>query len=224
MKDLVIIGAGDFGREMANVIERINDIEDEPIWNIKGFIDDNQNIQGSIIDGYTVIGTTEDLNNAQTEIYAICSLGVSNTRKRIIQKINNPNVKYATLIDPDARVYKNATVGEGSIICGGSILAINTKVGNHVIVNLNCSLGHDDIIDDYCVINPGVNISGKVIVKECCDLGTGMKAIQGLAIGPNTTVGAGAVVLHDIQEDCVAVGIPAKPIKYRSKKIRMEEV
>lgn len=213
MRKLVIIGAGDFGREMANVVERINEASIESKWNLIGFVDDNEIIQGTLIDGYEVCGTCEWLNNQQEEIYAICSLGVAKTRKKVISKINNDNVKWATLIDPDARVYKDAEVGEGSIICGGSILAINTKIHNHVIVNLNCTLGHDDIIDDYCVVNPGVNVSGKVHVKECTDLGTGAKIIQGNNIGPNTVVGAGAVVLRDIPAECTAVGCPAKAIK-----------
>ena len=50
MKDLVIIGAGDFGREIANVVERINCVKSE--WNLLGFIDDNIEIQGKKIDGY----------------------------------------------------------------------------------------------------------------------------------------------------------------------------
>ena len=213
IKQLVIVGAGDFGREMANVVERINAKSSMPEWNLAGFIDDNPDIQGDVIDGYRVIGTTEYLNSFNHEIYAICSLGVAKVRKQVIEKINNPNVKYATLIDPDARIYRGASVGEGSIICGGSILAINTRVGDHVIVNLNCTLGHDDIINDYCVINPGVNVSGKVVVQQCTDLGTGMKAIQGLTIGSNTVIGAGSVVIRDIPDNCTAVGIPAKKIR-----------
>lgn len=212
MKDLVIIGAGDFGREMANVVHRINDNQNEPEWNLVGFVDDNETIQGTLIDGISVIGTTEWLNNSADDIYAICSLGVSKTRKKVIEKISNSKIKWATLIDPDARVYADAEVGEGSIICGGSILAINTKVHGHVVVNLNCTLGHDDVIKDYCVVNPGVNVSGKVVAEECVDLGTGAKVLQGLHIGEGATVGAGGVVIKDVPEHVTAVGVPVKVV------------
>lgn len=210
MKDLIIIGAGDFGREIANVVERINALNKREGWNLLGFVDDNETIQNKIIDGYPVIGTTCFLNDYSKEVYAICSLGVSQTRKKVIAKITNPHVKYASLIDPDARIYKNSEVGKGSIICGGSILAINTKVGDHVVVNLNCTLGHDDIIKDFCVINPGVNVSGKVTIGPCSDLGTGAKVIQGLTVGPDITVGAGGVVVRDLMDSGVYVGIPVK--------------
>ena len=74
----------------------------------------------------------------------------------------------------------------------------------------NCTLGHDSVYGDYCVINPGVNVSGKVHVKECCDLGTGSKIIQQLTVGPNTVIGAGAAVIRDVPADCLAVCVPAK--------------
>ncbi len=210
MKDLVIIGAGDFGREIANVVERINAVKKEAEWNLLGFIDDNAAIQNAVIDGYPVLGTIQYLNDYQKEIYAICSLGVSKTRKKVIEKVINPLVKYASLVDPDARVYKDAEVGEGSIICGGSILAINAKVKRHVVVNLNCTLGHDDVIEDYCVVNPGVNVSGKVVVGPCSDLGTGTRVIQGLRVGPDVTIGAGGIVVRDATEPGIYVGVPAK--------------
>ena len=212
MKDLVIIGAGDFGREIANVVERINAVEGE--WNLLGFVDDNSDIQGNFIDGYKVLGNVNWLNSYSNEIYAICSLGVAKTRKKVISRVTNLNVKYASLVDPDARLYKDAIIGEGSIICGGSIAAINTSIGKHVIVNLNCTLGHDDIIGDYSVVNPGVNISGKVEIGECVDLGTGSRIIQGHKITEDTIIGAGAVVLKDIDEAGTYVGVPAKKVKY----------
>ena len=210
MKDLIIICAGDFGREVADVVERINKAADEPEWNLLGFVDDDESMQGSMIDGYPVIGTIDFLNGCREECYTICSVGVAKIRRALLERITNPVIRFATLIDPDARVYKNANVGEGSIVCGGSILAIGATVGKHVLVNLNCTLGHDSVYDDYCVINPGVNVSGKVHVKECCDLGTGVKIIQQLKVGPDTVIGAGAAVIRDIPAGCLAVGVPAE--------------
>ncbi|MBR2189231.1 MAG: acetyltransferase [Eubacterium sp.] len=216
MNQIVIIGAGDFGRETANVIERINAAAAEPVWELLGFADDDPSVQGTKIDGYPVIGTIASLNQAAQECFAVCSLGVAATRKKVLDKITNPHIRFATLIDPEAHLYKGVSVGEGSIICGGTVLAINVSVGNHVVINLNCTLGHDAVIGACSVINPGVNISGKVTVGCCSNLGTGSKIIQGLKIGENTTVGAGAVVIRDLPENCTAVGSPAKPIKYHA--------
>ena len=217
MKKLILIGAGDFGREIANVAERINQNVNEAEWGILGYVDDDSSVQGAVVDGYPVLGTTEYLNTLTEEVWVICSVGRASVRKRVLDKIHNPVIRFATLIDPDARIYKDSDVGEGSIICGGSILAINTHIGNHVVVNLNCTIGHDAVIQDYCVVNPGVNVSGKVVVHSCSDLGTGSKVIQGLTVGTETTVGAGAVVIRDLPDHCVAVGMPAKPLQKGSK-------
>jgi serine acetyltransferase len=49
-------------------------------------------------------------------------------------------------------------------------------------------------------------------------VGTGTQIIQELTIGENTVVGAGAVVVNSLPANCIAVGIPAKPISYLEGK------
>ena len=83
-------------------------------------------------------------------------------------------------------------------------------------MNLDCTIGHDAIINDYSTILPSVNVSGAVTIGECVSVGTGSAIIQGLSIGDNTVIGAGSVVVKDIPENTVAVGVPAKVIKVRS--------
>lgn len=214
MKDLIILGTGDFGREIAHMVERINDRSEEKEWNLLGFSTNEATLKGTIVDGYEVVCTDDELNEWPDKIYTVCSLGVAKARKKVVAKITNPNVRFATIIDPDAKLFRDVSVEEGSVICAGTILAINTHIEKHVIVNLNCTLGHDAVVEDYSVINPGVNVSGKVNIKECTDLGTGSKVIQGLNVGPYTTVGAGGVVVRDIPSKCLAVGVPAKPVKF----------
>lgn len=117
------------------------------------------------------------------------------------------------MIDPSVIVGKNAVIGEGSILCAGTVLAIAAKIGLHCIVNFNCTLGHDTILQDFCTVHPGCNISGKVTVGECSDIGTGTKIIQGKRIAPYSIIGAGAVVVKNIEECGTYVGNPARKIK-----------
>lgn len=213
MKPLVIIGAGDFGREVICLIERINISAGEKIWDLIGFVDDNPELNGKSIDGYPVLGSSRWLQDQNKEVYAVCSVGVGKIREKIIKKFDNVNIKYATLIDPEAILFKDCTIGQGSIICAGSVISVNVTVKEHTIVNLNCTLGHDACINEFCTINPGTNISGKVKVDKCTDLGTGTKIIQGVSIGKETTIGAGAVVIRDIPDKVLAVGCPAIIVK-----------
>ena len=210
MKDLYIIGAGGFGREVAWLVERIN--ETSPTWNIKGFIDDNESLWGTEEDEYKVVGGCEYLKSLG-DVYAVCAVGSARIRKAIIGKLKFSGVKFATVIDPSVILSKRVEVGEGTIICAGSIITVDIKIGNHVIINLDCTFGHDDIISDYVTVYPSVNVSGNVTVGECCELGTGTQIIQGKSIASNTIVGAGAVVVRDCIECGTYVGSPARKIK-----------
>lgn len=210
MKDLVIIGAGGFGREVAWLVEDINENHDE--WNLLGFIDENEKLHGSLINGYRVLGGLEYLKN--NEIFYVCAIGNSKIRKAMVQKCENLNLKAATLIHSSViKSEKYLELGEGCIICAANVLTVNIKVGKHVILNLDCTIGHDVVLKDYVTVYPSVNISGNCEINECVELGTGTQIIQGKIIGENTIIGAGSVVVKDIDENRTAVGIPAKIIK-----------
>jgi len=210
MKKLVIIGIGGFGREVAWLIERINKIQST--WDLIGFVDDDTAMQNSIVDGYPVLGYCNWLLEHKDNIYAVCAIGSAKTRKKVIQKLDG--VSFATIIDPSVIISDKVKIGEGCIICAGSILTVNISLGNHVIINLDCTVGHDTILHNFVTLYPSVNVSGNVILNECVEMGTGSQIIQGIEIGENSIVGAGAVVVTTLPQECTAVGIPAKSIKF----------
>lgn len=82
-------------------------------------------------------------------------------------------------------------LGEGTVVCARTILTIDIKIGSHVIINLNSTIGHDAVIEDFVTIYPNVNISGMTYLGECSEYGTGMQIIQGIKIAENTIIGAG---------------------------------
>ena len=104
-------------------------------------------------------------------------------------------------------------IGEGSIVCAGTILTVNIYIGNHVIINLDCTVGHDANLKDFVTLYPSCNISGLVQIEECTEIGTGSQVIQGKNIGGNSIIGAGSVVIKDLGNNITAVGTPCAPIK-----------
>lgn len=212
MKNIVIIGSGGFGREVAWLIEDINEVK--PTWNIIGFVDDNPEMLGEKLNGYEVVGNIDWLMSQ--EYYVVNAIAGTNTRKNMMDKLSNSNNKYPTLIHPNVIISDTSTIGEGTIICAGNIISVNVTIGKHVIINLDSTIGHDAIIEDFTTILPSVNVSGNVIVNKRVSIGTGSAIIQGLSVGENTIVGAGAVVVKDIPANCTAVGTPAKPIKFHN--------
>lgn len=213
MKDIAIFGVGGFGREVLALIKDINKVE--PTWNIVGFFDDGYE-KGLIINGYPTLGTSADLNKWETPISVAISIGNPVIKKKILDKITNPLVDYPTLIHPTVWIGDSEFVemGKGCIICAGNLITTNIKIGDFVILNLGCTVGHDTIIKKYSAFMPSVNISGEVIIDEGVYVGTGAKIINQLEIGDYTVVGAGAVVSKTLPSHCTAVGVPAKPIKY----------
>ena len=212
MKDLIIIGASGFGREVAWLVERIN--SKKKTWNLLGYIDDSEEMQNKTINSYPVIGTIDDVYKFPDTFFVV-AIGSASTRERVVDRISAqvPNIKFGILIDPSVEMSDSVIIGEGSIVCAHTIITVNITIGRHVIINLDCTIGHDAVLNDFVTVYPSVNISGNTDIGYASELGTGMQIIQGKKIGERSIVGAGAVVIRDIPEKCTAVGSPAKPIK-----------
>lgn len=211
MKDIAIFGVGGFGREVLALIKDINKVE--PIWNIIGFFDDGYE-KGIMVNGYPNLGKTEDLNNWGTPLSLAVSIGSPVIKKGILDNISNPLIDYPTLIHPSAWIGDKefVEIGNGCIICAGVMITTNVKINDFVILNLQCTVGHDTVINNLAAFMPSVNISGEVNIGEGVYVGTGAKIINQLEIGDYTIVGAGAVVAKSLPAHCTAVGVPAKPI------------
>lgn len=215
MKNIVIIGAGGVGRETSLIIQQINELE--PTWNLIGFIDDNKDNWGKVINGYSVIGGIDSLGFLTPDTYVLIAIANYEVKKKIVNKINN-KLKFATIIHPKVWVHDYMTIGEGTIIYEGAILTSNIEIGNHVIISPKCGVGHDSIIKDYVSLLWNVNVSGNDIIEEGVMMGSGSTVIQGKKIGKGSNIGAGAVVIEDVDSFSTAIGVPAKVIKIDYEK------
>lgn len=212
MRQIAIIGAGGFGREVKMLIDQINAVKVE--WEFLGYFDDGKS-KGSLINGYPVLGSVDDLNSWEHEIDVVAAIGDPTVKKEILNRVINNKVSFGALIHPNVIIgTDDVAIGEGVIICAGGIITVNVNVGNHVIFNLGCTVGHDSNIGNYSSFMPSVNISGEVNVGECVYVGTGAKIINQVEIGSKTIVGAGSVVTKSLPPSCTAVGIPARAVKY----------
>lgn len=211
--EIAIFGAGGFGREVKTIIDAINKISINK-YNFIGFFDDGIEINTQI-NNFPVLGGVKELNSWKSELALVIAIGTPSIKTAILKKIINPQINYPTIIHPKASISDDfVKIGNGCVICEGTIITCNIEIGDFVILNLLCTVGHDSIIGDYCAFMPSVNISGEVNIRNGVYVGTGAKIINQLEIGSNTIVGAGAVVSKSLPNNCTAVGIPAKPIKF----------
>lgn len=210
MKDLVIIGAGGFGRETLALVEEIN--EAAPTWNFLGFIDDGLDVETA--EKATVLGCMEYLKQMNPKPYAVISIASAVVREKLVKQCEEAGVPFATLIHPTVRMKGNlCTVGEGSILCENVVLAVNSRVGKHCIMNMSCGLGHDTVIADYVSMMSETITGGDTYIGKGCYFGLRCTIINQINITENCTFGAAAVVVKDAIEPGTYVGLPARLIK-----------
>jgi sugar O-acyltransferase (sialic acid O-acetyltransferase NeuD family) len=212
MKKIAIFGIGGFGREVLTLINHINGLSNQ--YQFIGFFDDAYS-KGDYVLSYEILGGVEDINNINEELAIVVAIGDPKTKKKIIEKINNSNIYFPTLIHPSVIIgnVNSVKIGKGCIITAHCILTTEIVINDFVILNLACTVGHDTNIGEFSSFMPSVNISGEVLIRKNVYVGTGAKIINQLEIGENTIIGAGAVVSKSLPSNCTAVGVPAKPIK-----------
>lgn len=214
MKDIAIFGAGGFGKEVACLINRINNTCQT--WNLIGFFDDSKTI-GSPISHYgNILGGIDELNNWDKEINIVIAIGNPNAVRTVSQKITNPLVSFPNLIHPNFFISDHLTfsIGKGNIIQGGCVASCDVKIGDFNTFNGEIVLGHDVTIGSYNSFMPAVRVSGEVTIGENNFFGVSSIVLQQIKIGNNTKLGAGSVLMTKPKENSLYMGNPAKIFKY----------
>lgn len=220
-KNLVILGAGGFARETLDVVDAINAVS--PTWDMLGFIVDQQyGKPGDVINDKPILGGFEWIE-AHADTYVICGVGAPEHRFKMIRRLMNLPIKYATLVHPNAVITRWLNLGVGVIITAGCILTNQIRIGNHVHINLDCTIGHDAVLEDFVTIAPGAHISGNVHLREGVYVGTGANLIEKKTVGAWSIIGAGSTVVKDIPPNTTAVGVPALVTKTRSEGWHLDE-
>lgn len=208
MKDLVIVGAGGFGRELLQWVNNINMIQTK--WEIKGFIDDNLNaLDGKKCD-YAVIGRIQDWEPKETEVFA-CAIANPRTKEKIVTLLKSKGASFETIIHPSAVIGEFNKIGEGLIAYPNSVITTNTEVGDYVTL-LSSGIGHDAIVGDFSTISSYCDITGGVQLGKRVFLGSHVTIVPGRKIGDDAYVGAGSVVIKSVKPNTKVIGNPAKKI------------
>jgi sugar O-acyltransferase (sialic acid O-acetyltransferase NeuD family) len=205
MKDLAIIGAGGLGKEILVLIQQIN--SEKPTWNLVGFYDDN--VSHSIA-GFPILGSIQSLASFSKELAVVIALGSPEHKQKVVDSLINPKLYFPCLIHPAATIGLNVRMGAGTIVSAGCRLTIDIALGNHVLLNLNSTIGHDVTIGDFSSVMPGAHLSGFAQVGIGVMIGTGASVLQSIRVGDYAKIGAGAVVTDDVNSLATVVGIPAR--------------
>lgn len=215
MKDIAIFGAGGFGKEVACLIKRIN--EKEPTWNLIGFFDDNPELKGKMISHFgPCIGGIDDLNKYAEKIDLVIAIGSPVNLKKIVEKIDNPQVAFPNIIHPNTTYTDIETfqIGMGNIIQANCTMSCDVFIGDFNVLNGSVVFGHDVKIDSYNTFMPAVRVSGEVQVGNNNFFGVGSIVLQQLRIGSNIKLSAGSVLVTKPKDGQLYIGNPAKVFKF----------
>ena len=206
MTEMVIIGTGGLGREVAWLRACLG----QAAPRLRGWIGAPA---GAHLMDAPILGD-DDWALAQLDRTCgfVVAIGDPQRRRQVAERYQAAGFQPVTLVHPSAQLGPGVVLGPGCIVCAGAVLTVEISLGQHVIVNLNSTIGHDCEVGDYVTLAPGVHLSGGVRLGDGCDLGTGAVVLPGCQLGPQTILGAGAVATRDLPGRTTYVGVPARAL------------
>lgn len=209
MQNIAIFGAGGFGKEVACIIEKIN--EKKPTWNFLGFFDKIE--KGTEISSFgKILGGISELNQWETPISIVFAIGNGQTISRIFGQIDNDNVDFPNIIHPEVFFAHPASfkIGKGNVIVRGCTFSVDVTIGDFNQMNSISSLAHDVKLGSFNILMPLTRISGSVTIGNHNSFGINTIVLQELRVGNNTKTAPSSVLYRNTQDGYLYMGNPAK--------------
>ena len=213
MHNIIIFGASGHGSVVLDCIEK------EAKYNVVGFIDSYKE-KGTQLNGHVVLGSEFDLPYLieKHQIYGgIVAIGDNWTRNLVVKRAQKiaKDLKFVSIIHPSAEIGKEVQIGSGSVIMPGVTINANAIIGDHCILNTNSSLDHDGFMNNFSSLAPKVCVGGYFILGKGSAICLGANIIENITIGEHSVVGAGALVVGNVEDNVVVYGAPARIVRKR---------
>lgn len=204
MKEVIIVGAGDLGKETVWLIEDIN--RKKRTYLILGFLDDDREKTGKEFYGYKILGTTERLEELESRprVSAVLAIQDGGIRKKIAEEHKNFQA-WETLIHPTAVIAQTVKLGMGSIVFPYVTISVDCTMGKFGLYYLNATVSNDCVFGDYVSVMTGARVSEHVAVGEGSCLSAGSCIYPHKTLGCRVSTAAGTTVSKDYGDN-VRVG------------------
>ena len=210
MRDIAIYGAGGFGKEVACILNKINEIQ--PTWNLVGFFDDGVNKGTSISHFGQVFGGLFELNSWPTPIAIAFAIGNPIIIETLVNRITNVWVSFPNIIHPEVFFADPISfqIGRGNVIVRGCTFSVDVTIGDFNQMNSLSSLAHDVVIGSFNVLMPLTRVSGEVQIGNYNIFGLNTLILQQIKIGNHVRTGPGAVLMTKPKDGFLYMGNPAR--------------
>lgn len=207
--NVIIFGSGPHANVLLEIILSSQDL------NFIGFVDEKASSKK--YKNYPIFKTNDIYELCKEEKIdgGIIGVGDNAIRFKIASDIKKQvsNFVFINLIHPNSYISQSAKIGFGNVILNGSIIGVDTEIGNHCIINTNASIDHDCTIKDCSSIAPGATLGGNVQIGKYSAIGIGSSVKHGVLIEDNCIVGGGSFVNKNLKSDSLCYGVPCKEIK-----------
>lgn len=201
--EVYVIGAGGHAKVVIATLR-------EGGYTIKAALDDDSRKWGSQILDVPILGPVNLIRNVSAP-RAVIAIGENRRRKALAETY--AQIEWLPVVHPTAYVHPTVRLAQGTVVFARAVIQPGTTIGSHCIINTAASVDHDCRLEDFVHIAPGVNLAGAVVLEQGVFVGIGSAILPGVKVGRWTVVGAGGVVDENLDEQLVAVGVPARPIR-----------
>jgi len=204
-KNLIIIGAGPFGREMRDLAAGIESaMGDDCPWRLTGFLDDRAVSPG----GIPVIDSPADYQPKDNDVF-ICAIGDPRQRSKYAAMLRNRGVEFAVLIDPSAKIGGQTEFASGCIVGPFCVISCHVTAGQDTVFTSHVTVGHDVRLGSSCHVGAYAFMGGGAVAGDGVTVHPHASILPGVCIGDRATIGAGSVVVRSVPAESTVFGVPA---------------
>ena len=149
MKKLLILGAGGYGKTIADLAAKLE------IYDRITFLDDGRSGEGILGE----CARYREFADSDTDVYP--AFGNNEFCRKWMETLVAEGICVPTLVHPRAYVSSRAKLGVGTMVLPMAVVNTGVTVGNGCIINIGALIDHDSVIGDFTHLAPGAIVKAE---------------------------------------------------------------